>query len=200
MKRDKVINYSSKTATNDTILNTIVNNSDADKNLLAGEIAVVMTSDNEALYTLNHNKTALIEYKPYYKIKAYIDEQTAGVMKNEEVTITFASNVGNIPSNAKAIITFKDEGIETLYFRNEKGDGLLEFIEKNSIVDLINEKLANKVHSIIGEKCINSVEDKDDEGNKIVRLSVKMDDNVANRATINDKGLFVSNITDCGAF
>ena len=46
----------------------------------------------------------------------------------------------------------------------------------------------------------NSVEDKDDEGNKIVRLSVKMDDNVANRATINDKGLFVSNITDCGAF
>lgn len=114
MKRDKVINYSSKTATNDTILNTIVNNSDADKNLLAGEIAVVMTSDNEALYTLNHNKTALIEYKPYYKIKAYIDEQTAGVMKNEEVTITFASNVGNIPSNAKAIITFKDEGIEPL--------------------------------------------------------------------------------------
>lgn len=92
------------------------------------------------------------------------------------------------------------EGIETLYFRNEKGDGLLEFIEKNSIVDLINEKLANKVHSIIGENCINSVEDKDDEGNKIVRLSVKMDDNVANRATINDKGLFVSNITDCGAF
>lgn len=97
------------------------------------------------------------------------------------------------------------EGIETLYFRNEKGDGLLEFIEKNSIVDLINEilknaDLANKVHSIIGEKCINSVEDKDDEGNKIVRLSVKMDDNVANRATINDKGLFVSNITDCGAF
>lgn len=81
MKRDKVINYSSKTATNDTILNTIVNNSDVDKNLLAGEIAVVMTSDNEALYTLNHNKTALIEYKPYYKIKAYIDEQTAGVMK-----------------------------------------------------------------------------------------------------------------------
>lgn len=104
------------------------------------------------------------------------------------------------------------EGIETLYFRNEKGDGLLEFIEKNSIVDLINEilknagigefneKLANKVHSIIGEKCINSVEDKDDEGNKIVRLSVKMDDNVANRATINDKGLFVSNIIACGAF
>lgn len=92
------------------------------------------------------------------------------------------------------------EGIETLYFRNEKGDGLLEFIEKNSIVDLINEKLANKVHSIIGEKCIDSVEDKDDEGNKIVRLSLKMDDNVANRATVNDKGLFVSNITDCGAF
>lgn len=92
------------------------------------------------------------------------------------------------------------EGIETLYFRNEKGDGLIEFIGKNSIVDLINEKSANKVHSIIGEKGINSVEDKDDEGNKIVRLSVKMDDNVANRATINDKGLFVSNITDCGTF
>lgn len=73
-----------------------------------------MTSDNEALYTLNHDKTELIEYKPYYKIKAYIDEQTAGVMKNEEVTITFASNVGNIPSNAKAVITFKDEGIEPL--------------------------------------------------------------------------------------
>lgn len=114
MKRDKVINYSSNTANSDTIKGTIVNNSDADKNLLAGEIAVVMTSDNEALYTLNHDKTELIEYKPYYKIKAYIDEQTAGVMKNEEVTITFASNVGNIPSNAKAVITFKDEGIEPL--------------------------------------------------------------------------------------
>lgn len=114
MKRDKVINYSSNTANSDTIKGTIVNNSDTDKNLLAGEIAVVMTSDNEALYTLNHDKTELIEYKPYYKIKAYIDEQTAGVMKNEEVTITFASNVGNIPSNAKAVITFKDEGIEPL--------------------------------------------------------------------------------------
>lgn len=114
MKRDKVINYSSNTANSDTIKGAIVNNSDTDKNLLAGEIAVVMTSDNEALYTLNHDKTELIEYKPYYKIKAYIDEQTAGVMKNEEVTITFASNVGNIPSNAKAVITFKDEGIEPL--------------------------------------------------------------------------------------
>lgn len=114
MKRDKVINYSSNTANSDTIKGAIVNNSDIDKNLLAGEIAVVMTSDNEALYTLNHDKTELIEYKPYYKIKAYIDEQTAGVMKNEEVTITFASNVGNIPSNAKAVITFKDEGIEPL--------------------------------------------------------------------------------------
>ena len=114
MKRDKVINYSSNTANSDTIKGTIVNNSDTDKNLLAGEIAVVMTSDNEALYTLNHDKTELIEYKPYYKIKAYIDEQTAGVMKNEEVTITFASNVGNIPSNAKAVITFKDEGIKPL--------------------------------------------------------------------------------------
>lgn len=48
MKRDKVINYSSKTATNDTILNTIVNNSDTDKNLLAGEIAVVTTEKNRA--------------------------------------------------------------------------------------------------------------------------------------------------------
>ena len=57
-----------------------------------------------------------------------------------------------------------------------------------------------KFIALLKKKCINSVEDKDDEGNKIVRLSVKMDDNVANRATINDKGLFVSNITDCGAF
>lgn len=108
MKRDKVINYSSNTANSDTIKGTIVNNSDTDKNLLAGEIAVVMTSDNEALYTLNHDKTELIEYKPYYKIKAYIDEQTAGVMKNEEVTITFASNVGNIPSNAKIVLFLKN--------------------------------------------------------------------------------------------
>lgn len=52
MKRDKVINYSSNTANSDTIKGTIVNNSDTDKNLLAGEIAVVMTSDNEALYTM----------------------------------------------------------------------------------------------------------------------------------------------------
>lgn len=103
----------------------------------------------------------------------------------------------NIPSNAKAIITFKDEGIEPLEILIVD---LINEILKNADIGEFNEKLANKVHSIIGEKCINSVEDKDDEGNKIVRLSVKMDDNVANRATINDKGLFVSNITDCGAF
>lgn len=118
MKRDKVINYSSKTATNDTILNTIVNNSDVDKNLLAGEIAVVMTSDNEALYTLNHDKTALIEYKPYYKIKAYVDEQINDV---KELFDFFSIYVDTTHSGTDAIIT---EGL------NYGGYSMKKFLQK----------------------------------------------------------------------
>lgn len=118
MKRDKVINYSSKTATNDTILNTIVKNSDTDKNLLAGEIAVVMTSDNEALYTLNHDKTALIEYKPYYKIKAYVDEQINDV---KELFDFFSIYVDTTHSGTDAIIT---EGL------NYGGYSMKKFLQK----------------------------------------------------------------------
>lgn len=109
------------------------------------------------------------------------------------------------------LINIRD-GIETLYFRNEKGDGLLEFIEKQAVIDLvneiieqvdlgeINEKLANKVHAIVGENCIKCLEDRDSDGNKIVKVSVKMDTDSKNKAIINENGLFVSNITDCGAF
>lgn len=51
MKRDKVINYSSKTATNDTILNTIVNNSDTDKSGVTGvkEIALKINANDKIL-------------------------------------------------------------------------------------------------------------------------------------------------------
>lgn len=109
------------------------------------------------------------------------------------------------------LINIRD-GIETLYFRNEKGDGLLEFIEKQAVIDLINEiieqvdlgeineKLANKVHAIVGENGIKCLEDRDSDGNKIVKVSVKMDTDSKNKAIINENGLFVSNITDCGAF
>lgn len=68
MKRDKVINYSNKTATNDTILNTIVNNSDADKNLLVGEIAIITKTDDESLLIKNQGGN-IVEFPAKGKIK-----------------------------------------------------------------------------------------------------------------------------------
>lgn len=52
----------------------------------------------------------------------------------------------------------------------------------------------------IQTNCIKCLEDRDSDGNKIVKVSVKMDTDSKNKAIINENGLFVSNITDCGAF
>lgn len=73
MKRDKVINYSSKTATNDTILNTIVNNSDTDKNLLAGEIAIITKTDDESLLIKNQGGN-IVEFPAKGKINKAISD------------------------------------------------------------------------------------------------------------------------------
>lgn len=73
MKRDKVINYSSKTATNDTILNTIVNNSDIDKNLLAGEIAIITKTDDESLLIKNQGGN-IVEFPAKGKINKAISD------------------------------------------------------------------------------------------------------------------------------
>lgn len=136
--------------------------------------------------------------------------------KYQNIQLLWTNTLDNPPNPqdlelGQPLINIRD-GIETLYFRNEKGDGLLEFIEKQAVIDLINEiieqidlgeineKLANKVHTIVGENCIKCLEDRDSDGNKIVKVSVKMDTDSKNKAIINENGLFVSNITDCGAF
>lgn len=136
--------------------------------------------------------------------------------KYQNIQLLWTNTLDNPPNPqdlelGQPLINIRD-GIETLYFRNEKGDGLLEFIEKQAVIDLINEiieqvglgeineKLANKVHTIIGENGIKCLEDRDSDGNKIVKVSVKMDTDSKNKAIINENGLFVSNITDCGAF
>lgn len=136
--------------------------------------------------------------------------------KYQNIRLLWTNTLDNPPNPqdlelGQPLINIRD-GIETLYFRNEKGDGLLEFIEKQAVIDLvneiieqvdlgeINEKLANKVHAIVGENCIKCLEDRDSDGNKIVKVSVKMDTDSKNKAIINENGLFVSNITDCGAF
>lgn len=136
--------------------------------------------------------------------------------KYQNIQLLWTNTLDNPPKPqdlelGQPLINIRD-GIETLYFRNEKGDGLLEFIEKQAVIDLvneiieqvylgeINEKLANKVHAIVGENCIKCLEDRDSDGNKIVKVSVKMDTDSKNKAIINENGLFVSNITDCGAF
>lgn len=109
------------------------------------------------------------------------------------------------------LINIRD-GVETLYLKNEKGDGLIEFVGKNAIIDLINEiidyydigglneKLAKKIQNVLGDNAIISTEDKDADGNKIIRLSLKVDESQLNKATITENGLFVSKITDCGTF
>lgn len=136
--------------------------------------------------------------------------------KYQNIQLLWTNTLDNPPNPqdlelGQPLINIRD-GIETLYFRNEKGDGLLEFIEKQAVIDLINEiieqvdlgeineKLANKVHAIVGENGIKCLEDRDSDGNKIVKVSVKMDTDSKNKAIINENGLFVSNITDCGAF
>lgn len=136
--------------------------------------------------------------------------------KYQNIQLLWTNTLDNPPNPqdlelGQPLINIRD-GIETLYFRNEKGDGLLEFIEKQAVIDLINEiieqvylgeineKLANKVHTIVGENCIKCLEDRDSDGNKIVKVSVKMDTDSKNKAIINENGLFVSNITDCGTF
>lgn len=136
--------------------------------------------------------------------------------KYQNIQLLWTNTLDNPPNPqdlelGQPLINIRD-GIETLYFRNEKGDGLLEFIEKQAVIDLINEiieqldleeineKLANKVHAIVGENGIKCLEDRDSDGNKIVKVSVKMDTDSKNKAIVNENGLFVSNITECGTF
>lgn len=105
MERDKIINYNSKVATSNTITNAIVNNSDSDKNLQPGEIAVVMTDGNEGLYTLNHDGTVLIEYKPanVFYDKKDIDD------KLSKLTIKIAPYQAG--QNANDMLSYNENGL-----------------------------------------------------------------------------------------
>ena len=62
--RDKVIQYHSDSATLDGLDALIVTNSDTDKNLQPGEIAVTTAPGNEGLHTLDSAGTGLVTYRP----------------------------------------------------------------------------------------------------------------------------------------
>lgn len=136
--------------------------------------------------------------------------------KYQSIQLLWTNTLDNPPNPkdlqlGQPLINVRD-GIETLYFRNEKGDGLIEFLEKQAVIELINEivsevdvgdiseKLANKVYAIVGDNSIKCVEKIDSNKNKIVNVSIKMDTDEKNKAIINENGLFVSNVTDCGSF
>lgn len=100
MKRDKCPNYYSTTATPSTIGGIVVNNSDTDKNLLYGELAVLLTANNEGLYTLNKNGNGLIEYKPYSFI-------SSNAISAEKINISF-KGVNTILNGATATLVYTD--------------------------------------------------------------------------------------------
>ena len=62
--RNKVIQYHSDSATLDGLDALIVTNSDTDKNLQRGEIAVTTAPGNEGLHTLDSAGTGLVTYRP----------------------------------------------------------------------------------------------------------------------------------------
>lgn len=62
--RDKVIQYHSDSATLEGLSALIVSNSDTDKNLQPGEIAVTTNPGNEGLHTLDSAGTGLVTYRP----------------------------------------------------------------------------------------------------------------------------------------
>lgn len=142
MARKKNINYNSKTVTGDNIVSKIVNNSDSDKNLLPGEISVVMTKDNEALYTLNHDNTDVIEYKPYKQIKTYVDN----VAKNLENDIqNISPKINNITgSNAIKCNVDNNKNATVSLSINEKEKILKiegDTLKTNVGLNLTNDKL-----------------------------------------------------------
>ena len=67
--RDKIINLHSSVANSKDILKkALINNtSNPDQNILQGEIAVINTTGNEGIYTLNSDGTDIIEFKPLSK-------------------------------------------------------------------------------------------------------------------------------------
>lgn len=67
--RDKIINLHSSVANGKDILKkALINNtSNPDQNILQGEIAVINTTGNEGIYTLNSDGTDIIEFKPLSK-------------------------------------------------------------------------------------------------------------------------------------
>lgn len=100
------------------------------------------------------------------------------------------------------------DGIQTLYFKDEHGTGLIEFIPKTQIIDLINQLIQDagdassksKVETILGGYGIKSDESTDELGNKVVTLTLIADSTQKNNIEINENGLFVSPITNCGEF
>lgn len=130
----------------------------------------------------------------------------------QQIQILYSNNLEGAPnpSELKAgqpFINVRD-GIQTLYFKDEHGDGLIEFIPKTQIIDLIEQIITDhgetgsksKVETILGSYGIKSVESVDENGNKVVTLTVILDNTKQNNLQINENGLYVNPVTDCGEF
>lgn len=126
----------------------------------------------------------------------------------QQIQILWTNSINNPPVatelvNGQPVINIR-KSIETLYFKNEAGDGLIEFIPKDQIKDLIYEIIGSgtggTMANVIGENGINVDEITDADGKRTISISIKLDSDISNKASANTNGLFVSNVTDCGVF
>lgn len=138
--RDKIINYhSSSIPDKETLKRSIVDISDDEKKLRDGEIAVIMTNGAEGIYTLNHDKTDLIEYSPisHTEKKQILDFVNQG--GTDEVIITETDDT--TPSaNEKIWISFDGDATTS---GETTVPPTARFIELNEIVTSLNNDSAS---------------------------------------------------------
>ena len=146
----KIINYHSRTATSDNIVQKIVNNPDADKNLVTGEISTVLTKDNEALYTLNYDNTNVIEYKPFYQIKSYVDNITDNLENNiQEVSDKTDTKINNITGTNAINCNIDNNKNAVLSLSVNTSDKVLN-IEQNTLKSSIGLELDDRTINLTG--------------------------------------------------
>lgn len=129
----------------------------------------------------------------------------------QQIQILYTNNYEGAPNPSdlragQPFINVRD-GIQTLYFKDEHGTGLIEFIPKNQILKLIEqyfeesgEVSKSKIEKVLGSYGINAQESLDEKGNKIVTLTITLDSTKDNNLEINENGLYVNPVTDCGEF
>lgn len=130
----------------------------------------------------------------------------------QQIQLLYSNNYEGAPKpeDLKAgqpFINVRD-GIQTLYFKDEHGTGLIEFIPKTQIISLIKQYFEefgdsvakSKVEKVLGSYGINSQESVDENGNKVVTLSIIVDSMQENSLELLENGLYVNPVIKCGEF